>query len=143
MGACGEGMQSNDTALDAIGSACLSCGEPRQQKKTLSDLRKGKKSIESLFVSERGWIKRRPQAVLGLAEYLLDEGFDLGPVRALIVKALGTELCRRRLECWCEPQARKDALLRFKDRLNGKEVPKKLIEQDNEGLLSRMGRMLG
>lgn len=143
MGAFGEGMQANDTALDAIGCAGLSCGEPRKQKKTLYDLRNGKKTIESLFVSENGWIKRDAQAVLGLAEYLLDEGFDLGTVRAMVMKAIKNQLSIGQLDRWVEIERRKASLLRFRDRMNGKKVPQELLDEDNEGLFSRMARTLG
>lgn len=148
MGAFGEGMQSNDTALDAIGSAGLSCGEPRKQKKTLSDLRKGKITVESLFsgkggFKERGWIKEEPMAILGLAEYLFDEGFDLSPMIGLIRKALRTELSKKRLECWVDGEERKAALLRFKAQLSGEKVPQELLDQDHEGLFSKMGKILG
>lgn len=148
MGAWGEGMQANDTALDAIGSAGLSCGEPRKQKKTLSDLRKGKIKVENLFgsrgnVREAGWIKEDPQAILGLAEYLFDEGFDLKPVRSLIMKAIRNQLSKKELERWVDMDERKNALLRFKARMNGEKVPQELIDKDNEGLFSRMGRALG
>jgi hypothetical protein len=148
MGAWGEGMQSNDTALDAIGSAGLSCGEPRKQKKTLADLRAGKKTVKSLFsggvvYGERNWIRKEPQAILGLVEYLLEEGFDLKPVGALVRKALRNQLSKTELGCWQDSNARKAALMRFKDRLNGKKVPQELIDQDNEGLFSKMAKTLG
>lgn len=143
MGAFGEGMQCNDTALDAIGCAGLSCGEPRKQKKTLADLRSGKKTVASLFVSDYGWIKRDAQAVLGLAEYLLDEGFDLDPVRDIIGKAIKNQLSEKQLDRWVDRDLRKAALLRFKSRLDGKKVSQELLDQDNEGLISRMARTLG
>lgn len=147
MGAWGMGMQANDDALDAIGSAGLSSGEPKKQKRTLAALREGKITIKSLLSSHRnypaGWIKKEPMALLGLAEYLLDEGFDLQPIKPVVRKALRAELAKRRLECWIDSDKRKAALLRFKDRLDGKEVPQDLLDQDNEGLLSKMSRMLG
>jgi len=148
MGAWGEGMQANDTALDALGVAGLSDGEPRKQAKTLKQLRNGEITVESLFsgkggFKERGWIKKEPQAVLGLAEYLFDEGFDVSPVRGLISKAIRNQLSRAELDRWVDRDERKAALLRFKDRLNGKEVPKELLEHDNEGLFSRMASVLG
>lgn len=142
MGAWSEGMQANDTALDALGVAGLSDGEPKKQAKTLKDLRSGKKTVESLFKGDR-WIKKEPQAVLGLAEYLLDESFDISAVRGLVSKALKNQLSRAELDCWVDRDERKAALLRFKDRLNGKEVPKELLERDNEGLFSKMARTLG
>jgi hypothetical protein len=140
MGAWGEGMQANDTALDAIGSAGLSCGEPRKRAKTLKELRGGKKTVKSLFAG-RTWIKMDPQAVLGLAEYLFDEGFDVAPVRELVAKATKNQLSKAELARWVDRDERKAALLRFKDRLDGKEVPKELLERDNEGLLSRISKV--
>lgn len=143
MGAFGEGMQANDTALDAIGVAGLSDGEPKKQAKTLKELRSGKKTVEGLFNSGRGWIKSEPQGILGLAEYLLDEGFNISAVRGLVSKALKNQLSKAELDCWVDRDERKAALLRFKDRMNGKEVPKELLERDNEGLFSRMVKKLG
>lgn len=142
MGAWGEGMVANDTALDAIGSAGLSDGEPKKQAKTLKELRSGKKTVKSLFAG-RSWIKTEPQAILGLAEYLFDEGFDVTLVRGLIGKAIKSQLSKAELDRWVDRDKRKAALLRFRDRLAGKKVPKELIDQDNEGLLSRMAGVLG
>lgn len=148
MGAWGVGMQANDTALDGIGCAGLSCGEPRKQKKTLSDLRKGKLQVNDLFgsksrVTGMAWIKKEPQAVLGLAEYLMDEGFDLSSVKPLVKKALRNQLGKRELDRWVDLEERREALLRFKARFEGKKVPQELLDRDNEGLLSKMSRMLG
>ena len=147
MGAWGVGMQANDDALDAIGSAGLSSGDPKKQKRTLAALRQGKITLKSLLNSHRsypaGWIKKEPMALLGLSEYLLDEGFDLKPIMPLAKKLLRSELAKRRLECWADLEERKDALLRFRDRLNGKKVPQELLDQDNEGLFSKMAKVLG
>jgi len=142
MGAWSEGMQANDTALDALGVAGLSDGEPKKQAKTLKELRSGRKTVESLFKSDRGWIKKEPQAVLGLAEYLFDEGFDVSPVRGLISKAIRNQLSRAELDRWVDRDERKAALLRFKARLNGEKVPQELLERDNEGLFSRMAKAM-
>ena len=147
MGAFGEGMQANDTALDAIGSAGLSCGEPKKQAKTLKQLRSGEITVESLFsgkggFKERGWIKKEPQAVLGLAEYLFEEGFDVSSVCGLISKATRNQLSRAELDRWVDRDERRAALLRFKARLNGEKVPQELLERDNEGLFSRMAKVM-
>lgn len=146
MGAWGEGMQANDTALDAIGSAGLGRSEPRKREKMLSDLRNGKISVKTLFTASKaygecGWIVKDSQAILGLAEHLFDEGLDIKPVRALITKALRDQLLKTNLSSWRSPSGRKSALLRFKARLSGKRVSSKALELDNEGLLSRMAKL--
>lgn len=138
MGAWGEGMQASDTAWDAIGG----CGfdvNGSVPKKTLAALKKKPDSIKKYF---KGW-EDEPMGVLGIAEYLLDSGVDLSPVKNIVEKALKEELSNERLDCWVERDARKDALHRFRDRLHGKKVDMNKVAGDNEGLLSRMARMMG
>lgn len=142
MGAWSVGMQGNDTALDAIAAAGLSCGEPKREKKTLANLRGGKKTVASLFTKEARWCLKEPQGILGLAEYLFDQGFDLSPVMDRIQKALKQQLTKDELETWSSSSERKSALVRFRDRLQGKDVPQELIERDNEGLFSKMAKIM-
>lgn len=139
MGAWGEGMQANDTALDAIDRAGLSSAEPKRREKTLAALRGGKKKVEDLF---KGWVKDSHEGVLGLAEFLFDEGIDIKPVMSLVKKALRNQLGKRELSRWRDSEERQAALARFKDRLEGKEVDQELLEADNEGLLSKMAKRL-
>jgi hypothetical protein len=146
MGAWGEGMQANDTALDAIGDSGLNdLGDDikvtEKSKRKLERVKKNPKLVRKLF--QKKWIKETTEAVLGLAEFLLDNDAGLTGVRRLVKGAIAKELDEKRLECWRDGGARKRALLRFRDRVDGKDVDMKAVEMDNEGLMSRMTRTLG
>jgi hypothetical protein len=132
-------MQASDTAWDAIGHFKFDVhGKP--PKKVLAALSKKARLVSKFF---KGWILRDAMAVLGIAEYLLDAGVDLKPAKKIIDKALEHELSDEGLESWGHAQDRKDALNRFKDRLNGKEIDDEKLAEDNEGLLAKMAKRLG
>lgn len=138
MGAWGVGMQASDTAWDAIVHFKFDVnGKP--SKKVLDGLAQKPERVLRFF---KGWITKDPMAVLGIAEYLLDAGVDLKSARKIIGKALKHELSDDGLKPWGHAQDRQDALLRFKDRLDGKKVDGEKLAEDNEGLLSKMAREL-
>jgi len=138
MGTWGVGMRAGDTAWDAIGDCKFNVnGKP--PKKTLDELAKKPGLVLRYF---KDWIRRDPMAILAVAEYLFDAGIDVKPARKIIDGALKHELSNKRLEPWGHAQDRKDALIRFRDRLNGKKVDEAKLAEDNEGLLSKMDRWI-
>jgi hypothetical protein len=142
MGSWGFGLQQGDTPLDALGAAGL-CDVTKERARTLNGIRGGKIALKDVFkkaakCDSNEWGR---EGVLAVAEVLLDEGIDLTSVRKVINKALRFELSAKRIQQWTEPQERKAALQRFKDRLDGKKV--KVVDQDHEGLMATMDRKLG
>jgi hypothetical protein len=138
MGAWGEGMQANDTAWDAIGDAGFKVhGAP--PKKVLAELAKKPATVKKYFRS----ILLDAHAVLGLAEYLLDAGVNLASIRKTLDVTLKKALSASELSTWGDPENRKAALLRFRDRLDGKKIDEKKLAEDNEGLFSKMSKGLG
>lgn len=112
MGAFGEGMRDNDTALDAIA-----------EYTTYDDsnelvLRGPLPPVTEMFEG-----RTCTHAVLGLAEWLLDTGVDLTPVRQTIDLALEEERKQDVLVCWTDERARLAALDAFERRLKGEEPP--------------------
>jgi len=139
MGAWGEGLQSNDTAWDAIGSAGFDVnGQPT--KKIQKELEKHPDRVARYF---KGWILKQSQAVLGLAEYFMDAGVDVKPVAKLVRQHIRRELFKKNLSTWRDPESRKRALLLLRDRLGGKKVDMEAIAASNEGLFSKMSRVMG
>lgn len=138
MGAWGVGMRASDTAWDAIGHFKFDVhGKP--PKKVIDALTTKPERVLRFF---RGWILKDPMAVLGIAEYLLDAGVDLKPAAKIVEKALKHELSNDGLESWGHADDRKQALLRFKDRVAGKTVDEEKLAEDNEGLMSKMAKRL-
>lgn len=129
MGAWGEGMQANDTALDFV---------PDVENLP-------KEEAHEAFRNSKAWgftgdYDIRQQAVLGMAEHLIDVGY--GVPKDLIPKVeeqIDDQLQSSKLQCWAEPDARKNALLRFRKRMHGQEVDEKELAIDNAGLFQRMG----
>ncbi len=145
MGAWGEGMQANDTALDYIAKyqdydAKDDIPLNRRGKEVLSGKRSLNKELQNIVHGEKGWSHYTALGVLGVAEFFLDQGHDLKGARRTIMTAIRHELSDGDLESWRSPATRKAALLRFKARAEGKDVPAELIERDNEGLLSKIHR---
>ncbi len=138
MGAWGEGMQAGDTAWDAIGGAGFDVNG-RVPKYKLKKFEKDPKLVAGHF---KGWVLKEPMAILGLAEYFVDSGVDIKPVKTLVKKAIRYELTKGRLGCWRDSDARKAALERFRDRVDGKQVDMQAVEADNEGLMSKIGKFL-
>lgn len=135
MGVWGEGMQANDSAWDAIGAAGFDVNK-KAPTRTLKALRAKPEAIRKYFRKLGD-----PLKILGLAEYFLDSGADLGPVLKLVLDTIKAELSPKALGCWCDLESRKGALRRFRDRLRGKAVDHKKVAADNEGLLSKMSRL--
>ncbi len=119
MGTWGVGMQSNDTALDAI-----------DEDKPLETL---KKNIDEWLKDDDNGTK----SILGLAEYCLDKSKKLTPdlikkVKIVIKKSKTTA------DSFRNPKERLGALRRFEARLNGKKVDERDLMLDNMGLFGSM-----
>lgn len=125
MGAWGSGMRQNDSALDAI-----------------SRVTYGKMSGSAVIQQYAQDPDDSPE-VLGMAEWMLEHGVEIAADdRKLVVVALKRELRKTALKCWNDPEERRAALLRFKHWLaNPDEKPE--APQDQEGLLSKMGKAIG
>jgi hypothetical protein len=123
MGTWGVGMQSNDTALDAIDDG---------RKKPLETL---KKNIDEWMKDDE--FNSGMKSILGLAEYCLDKGKKPTPdlikkIKVIIKKAKATA------ESFRDPKERLGALRRFEARLNGKKVDERDLMLDNMGLFGSM-----
>lgn len=126
MGAWGEGLQANDTALDFI-----------NEKELATVANSGKlpeyvRHVQEMSGDEWEW------AVLGIGEWLLETRFSLESIKPTLERAIDNELSR--VDDWQNPQSRKRVLELFRDRLNGRPVPQEEIDASNEGLLARMLR---
>jgi hypothetical protein len=123
MGAWGEGMQANDSAMDAIGEH-------------EGDLVKGlTKIIDECLKGD----KNDTLYILGLASAIVDENLEMPKaVKNKVTKAIKRELTRDRLSSWMKPSVRKAALNRFHKQLLGKKVSKKLLDRDNMGLMQKI-----
>ncbi len=120
MGAWGEGMQANDTALDAI----FACED---------DL------VEGLTECIDSWLANERWAILGVASEIVEKKLKMPAlVKKKVIKAIKKELTKDFLDCWTEPKARKAALNRFHKQLLGKKVNKKLLDKDNMGLIQKI-----
>ena len=137
MGAWGVGMQANDTALDAISDE----QRLRKIRKSNNGVELQKLLQEAKANNKWGW----EWEVLGVVEYLLDDGMNLAAInqsRGIINEALASERTPEQLECWKSMLDRIAALNLFERRLNGEEVPQEEVEATNEGLLSKMCRIV-
>ena len=152
MGAWGEGMQANDTALDYIGKF-----QDFDKKSPGLPLNKAGRAVVNGLASLYQTLRRiggtgsltdsKGMAVLGIAEFFLDNGAKLDDETKLYVqKAITDQLLPGELKTWggypgdCYPRER--ALLLFRDRVNGKVVDAKEVAKGNEGLLSKISPML-
>lgn len=157
MGAWGVGMKANDTALDYIGKYrdYDKKGLPINAKGIA--IVKGKTSLLKVLQKVLGYgthAKKqlapdayRDMAVLGLAEFFLDNGANLKESLPLILATIGRQSEDEELKTWGQRAGdggdREQALQRFRDRVTGKAVDPKAVAKDNEGLFSKMGRILG
>jgi len=128
MGAWGEGMQANDTALDAVSVV---------SRKLRHSFRNAKEVAAALKFKE-GSHEARDQALLGAAEWLLEHSANLSHAKQAIEAAIGREMSKKRIECWTNPDGRKDALLRFRAALRGEEKDPAARKDDNMGLFERL-----
>lgn len=135
MGAWGEGMQANDTAMDYIAEF----DDPKRIKNLIKG---GKKAVAAHLKAIEKHSQSDSWAVLGVADYLIDRGFDISSSMRLLKKHLRRQRSERMLGCWTNPAARKGALDRFEARANGKEVDETDVEIDNMGLFARIGLKL-
>lgn len=134
MGAWGEGMQANDTALDYIGKyQNFEAKEGIPLNEFGREVVDGKRPI----LGELKEIEE-DQGILGVAEFFLDKGVDLKPARTLILKAIRNQLSKDEIGSWRSMGARRDALQRFKSRVMGKKVDPEKVSADNKGLFEKM-----
>ena len=133
MGAWGEGMRANDTALDAID------GYERELRRIKR--KKDQKSLLVLLTEIKAW-PCWEWGILGIAEDLIDNGHLalLELSKPIVRTAIATEGRKSRLKCWKEPKARKHALDLLRRRLKGEEVSEVEVDRSNEGLISKMCR---
>jgi hypothetical protein len=125
MGAWGEGMRSNDTALDYIS--------------TLNgDVIKAFRGSDA-WTRDNAW-DDGSLAILGMAQHLLDKGFKIPEDLVPKVKE-HVNIQKRRAKRWSDQELRVTALNRFLSYLEGKAVDAKALAADNEGLLSKMAGM--
>ena len=129
MGAWGEGMLANDTALDYVHGI--------------------KKDMAKAFRESEAWQAsnahdERDHAILGMAQYLLESGEDVPEDLVERVRAMAlSQKRRKKLDTWRDPELREAALDRFLALLAGEGVSEEELASDNEGLLSRMARLGG
>ncbi len=137
MGAWGVGMQSNDSALDAIENRTVRRVTATRDKKAL---------LTYLTTIKREWKGTSwTVGVLGVVEHLLDEGLPhtfFDTCRPIIDEAISIEKSEEQLASWCEPEDRRRALNLFRKRLQGKNVDKAELERFNEGLLSKLTKIV-
>ncbi len=119
MGAWGEGMQDNDTALDGIGL-------------TEEYFKKGKKDLDKLFlyINKHFYYKEdSSQTVLGIVDWLiknsdnLEKEFDIKSriknskiIKLKVKLAIKNEL--KEIGNWVEPKERKSAIKDFQKYFN-------------------------
>lgn len=150
MGAWGVGMRANDTALDAV---CWFEKYDDDGKRSLTRrgklVKDGKVLLEALKWVEKQMMKGRfayrsssDESILGVADFFMERGISPKEAEHFILRSIERELHPGRLSSWCDQGERRDALLRFKARVEGKPVDEELVAQDNEGLMSKMCRKL-
>lgn len=134
MGAWGHGLQSNDSAWDAIGHWGFDVhGIPPAA--TLAKMRTPKK-LKVYFDK----IGTYPNSILGLADYLLDAGVNLAPVHRKINRAL--KQARTEISEYRNPVERRAALDRFANRLAGEPFDKTAHTNENKGLMTKIAEIL-
>lgn len=139
MGAWGVGMQANDSSLDGLIDFEAAV---RHEHILLNG------GLEKWFLREfklPNMLRRKETGrqwsywgALGVADFMLDLGLKIkGKLKKNLHRAADHELEENRLSGWQSVRIRRAALLRFKDRLDGKEVDLKAVERDNAGLFSK------
>lgn len=136
MGAWGEGMQANDTALDYIAEFTNADGKLTTAFKKA--IKSGKKTIDGELKSIDKHSDHDGWAVLGIADFFLDHGFKVSGSMTLLKKHLRAQRSEDTLGCWQDSAARKAALDRFEARASGKKVDAVDVEIDNLGLFARI-----
>lgn len=104
MGAWGPGLRENDTALDAID----------RFKRQIGEVLKGRRDPMGLFnhvVSEFG--EEATDALLGVADALVDGQADLGPSSGLLLLVVGDAARDAALAAWSDPAGRVGSLQAF------------------------------
>jgi len=129
MGAWGVGMRANDEALDAVADFT------RLRTAKAANIRLAK-IIAKSDSGDEPWLYR---GSLGVAEFMLDKGFPLSQENKTgILKAIRHELSESSIERWREPEERRQALRRFKQRVEMGKFDEKEKEVDNLGLLAKI-----
>ena len=143
MGAWGEGPSQNDDAADIISEIeyDLIISEIEYDLKDIKDIKDyPKKFVEHVF--QDIVIGPEYQYVLGAAEWLLVNGYDISGYRKAIDQCIDEALESIDEEGWTEPNKRIEAMNLFRDMLDGKEVDPELVEEYSEGLLNKAYRFL-
>jgi hypothetical protein len=136
MGAWGEGLQANDSALDATSDLRYNHDDAELPERTPTQ-----REVTAQFRKVKTWDCN--ESILGLAEWALDNGFNITKAaQEMVHTALKHELKKDQLERYRDPAARKCVLVEFRKRLAGKSYDEKLVEAANAWLFARMGRSL-
>lgn len=126
MGAWGSGLQANDPACDAL---------VHYQHHVESETVDVQWLLDDVIV-EWGW----PDPVLGIADALLDRGWDLWPHRQMLMRFVEEELQEEQLLTRKDPGRRYEALERFVLRVESEPVDKEALARDNEPLGAKFGK---
>ena len=121
MGTWGEGMQDSDKVLDMLGEFGEFDSETARTRlpEDHPSVRVMFGKLKEKYVRDDDW----DIYVLGLADWLIDEGEDLTPVRGLMCAAIAREREHCRLKMWTDPDRRDRALLDFEMKIeNNLEV---------------------
>ena len=130
MGAWGERMQCNDTALDAIDNL-----KEWGNSKVLSTIKE--KGIDYILK-----LDNNSHSILGVAEWLMDQHIDLSN-NSLILNTIQSE--KSQIKDWTTPTNRLDALNLFEQRVKNQPITpdqQSKIDQFNMGLFDRIAKDL-
>jgi hypothetical protein len=109
MGAWGEGMRDNDTAEDAVQFIL---------EFTNGQFPDDANAVQMLFSATAGAPEMATaNAILGVADYLLEVGADLGHVFQQVEQAIAREQALATADRWDDPRTRVAELARFRARL--------------------------
>ena len=142
MGAWGEGMQANDTALDAIGDLEDKVSNRDWESRMDDAVTDGEVQawIEKNSVEDALRIGYGNMGRLGVADFLLDHNVQV-PIE-LIDPAIQEELHEEALGCWRDSDIRREALELFRLKVIGEVDPdspmQELMEHHNRGLFTRI-----
>lgn len=140
MGAWGEGMQANDTALDAIGDLEDRISgkkwEERRDEAILPQAAQdwvAKNGLDAAFALGYGNAGK-----LGIADFLLDKGVSI-PIEK-IDPIIQDELSEDQLDCWTSSSTRREALELFRLKVLGEadDLAQELLSHHNRGLFTRI-----
>ena len=104
-----EQMQANDSTLEAL----------NRFKNEIKNLMNGKGNLKKLLeaVDYKYGDENNAMAVLGVADYLLDQGVSIKKGKSYVLECIDAELEKKALQEWKSPQKRKQALILFRKRV--------------------------